>query len=395
MLKTKKKRIKSLAILLALILTLGFSPTTNVEAKAAPRLNYRKVTLIQGKKKRLKVRNLKKGRKIKWYSTKKSVATVNKKGIVKAKKKGKTYIVAKVGKKKYRCKVIVKKKKVKKKSSKKTTTKKPSASVKKKLYSDNVYISLSAPSSLAKGTTVDFFTYLSAGSKAELTSIADSIRINYYKWYSSDSSILSFNKKGIATGKKVGSVKVYCKYLTKSGKWNSTITVKAKVVDGGNVKFSYTLSLEDSPFNNPEYSVWDYAHESPIKPNPNEPKFNTITVKIHNNSSKSIRLDSVGICVNTIPREIYFETSNMKTIYISSHTSKEIKYYANYAFGSLDQEVSSNFVIDKKVFTGIYFNYCYKKTRMCAEYLKKSNSWKIFNLHYLTRKEFAEDNPYQ
>ena len=86
--KTRKKGIRSLALLLALILAIGFSPVTNVEAKAAPRLNYRKVTLVQGKKKRLKVRNLSRRRKVKWYSTKKSVATVNRKGVVKAKKKG-------------------------------------------------------------------------------------------------------------------------------------------------------------------------------------------------------------------------------------------------------------------------------------------------------------------
>ena len=98
--KTKKKGIRSLAILLALILTLGFSPVTNAEAKSVPRLNYKKVTLVQGKKKKLKVRNLRRRRKVKWYSTKKSVATVNRKGVVKAKKKGKATIVAKVGKKK-------------------------------------------------------------------------------------------------------------------------------------------------------------------------------------------------------------------------------------------------------------------------------------------------------
>lgn len=95
--KTRKKGIRSLAILLVLVLTLGFSSVTNVEAKAAPRLNYKKITLVQGKKKRLKVRNLSRRRKVKWYSTKKSVATVNKKGIVKAKKKGKATIIAKVG----------------------------------------------------------------------------------------------------------------------------------------------------------------------------------------------------------------------------------------------------------------------------------------------------------
>lgn len=48
--KTRKKGIRSLAILLALILAIGFSPVTNVEAKAAPRLNYRKVTLVREEK---------------------------------------------------------------------------------------------------------------------------------------------------------------------------------------------------------------------------------------------------------------------------------------------------------------------------------------------------------
>ena len=62
-----------------------------------------------GQKRALKVKNTKK--KVKWSSTKKSVATVNKKGVVTAKKKGTAYIKAKVGKKTYKCKVTVKSKK--------------------------------------------------------------------------------------------------------------------------------------------------------------------------------------------------------------------------------------------------------------------------------------------
>ena len=48
------------------------------------------------------------GVKVVWKSSKKKVATVSKKGKVKAKKPGKTTITAKVGKKKYKCKVVVK-----------------------------------------------------------------------------------------------------------------------------------------------------------------------------------------------------------------------------------------------------------------------------------------------
>ena len=50
------------------------------------------------------------GVKVVWKSSKKKVATVSKKGKVKAKKPGKTTITAKVGKKKYKCKVMLKEK---------------------------------------------------------------------------------------------------------------------------------------------------------------------------------------------------------------------------------------------------------------------------------------------
>lgn len=57
-------------------------------------------------------------KKVKWSSSKKKIATVTKKGVVKAKKKGTAKIVAKIGKKKYTCKVVVKAKKKAKVTSK-------------------------------------------------------------------------------------------------------------------------------------------------------------------------------------------------------------------------------------------------------------------------------------
>ena len=83
---------------------------STVEAASKVKLNKKKVTLYVGKSTTLKVKGTKK--KVKWSSNKKSVATVSSKGKVKAKKKGTATITAKVGKKKYKCKVTVKKKSI-------------------------------------------------------------------------------------------------------------------------------------------------------------------------------------------------------------------------------------------------------------------------------------------
>lgn len=77
------------------------------KVKRIPKLNKTKVTLKKGKTVKLKVLYIKK--RVKWSSTKKSVATVNKKGVVKGKKPGKAIIIAKVKGKKYKCKLTVKK----------------------------------------------------------------------------------------------------------------------------------------------------------------------------------------------------------------------------------------------------------------------------------------------
>lgn len=75
-------------------------------AAAKPKISKKKATIIKGKSIRLKVKN-RNGKKVRWSSTKRKVATV-KKGKVVAKKKGKATIIAKVGKKKLRCRVTVK-----------------------------------------------------------------------------------------------------------------------------------------------------------------------------------------------------------------------------------------------------------------------------------------------
>lgn len=373
--KTRKKGIRSLAILLVLVLTLGFSPVTNVEAKAAPRLNYKKVTLVQGKKKRLKVRNLRRGRKVKWYSTKKSVATVNRKGVVKAKRKGKAYIVAKVGKKKYRCKVIVKKRvsKKKKKSNKKVKINK---STKRQLPSYK--LAFMPEKNYAAGTSLDFFTTIIDHWAKDFSNTSDSVRTKCWRWYSSNKSVISFNSRGIATFKKAGRANVYCKYLTKSGTWIKSSVETIKVFEGGSVKFSYTLGLEDSPFGGEEYPVWDfYKHDTY---DTTIPKFNVITLKVQNNSTKAIKLDSeLGIDTNTSqPKIVRFSTADKKDVWIPANSEQSVKFYTYYANGSFGK-VYYNYIVDKEVLIGVGFNYYYGSTWVGADNNYGSSEWKFYN----------------
>ena len=109
--KNGQKCFKRIGVLLTtfLLIVMCLAVDTTTVSAAKIKLSKTKITLTQGKKYRLKVKGTKK--KVKWSSTKKSVATVNKKGVVTAKKKGTAYIKAKVGKKTYKCKVTVKSKK--------------------------------------------------------------------------------------------------------------------------------------------------------------------------------------------------------------------------------------------------------------------------------------------
>ena len=100
---------KGFAVILIFVLSISMVPTINVSAAKKVKLNKNKATIYVGKTISLKLKNNKK--KIKWSSSNKKVATVNNKGKVKGKKAGRTTITAKVGKKKYKCKVLVKRKK--------------------------------------------------------------------------------------------------------------------------------------------------------------------------------------------------------------------------------------------------------------------------------------------
>ena len=88
-----------------------YGVTINVQKakKKKISLSKTKLTLTVGKKSTLKLKNAT-ASKVKWSSSKKSVASVSSKGVVKAKKAGKATIKAKYKGKTYKCTVTVKKK---------------------------------------------------------------------------------------------------------------------------------------------------------------------------------------------------------------------------------------------------------------------------------------------
>lgn len=94
-------------LLCILVVCIGSSvvPGNSAAAKGV-RLSSKSITLRVGQTRTVKLKGTRK--KPKWRSTKKSVATVTSKGKIKAKKKGSTVIIAKLGKKSYKCKVTVK-----------------------------------------------------------------------------------------------------------------------------------------------------------------------------------------------------------------------------------------------------------------------------------------------
>lgn len=110
---------KLLAIIFVIVLSISMIPTTNVSAAKRVKLNKTKATIYVGKTVTLKLKNNKK--KVKWTTSNKKIATVSKKGKVKGKKAGKVTITAKVGKKKYKCKITVKKKSTPKPTEQPTT----------------------------------------------------------------------------------------------------------------------------------------------------------------------------------------------------------------------------------------------------------------------------------
>ena len=107
------KKLLAFVLAFAMIATI-YQPSAVYAAAKKPGLSAKTMTLQVGQKKTLKVKNAGKKAKLKWSSNKKSIATVSKKGVVKAVKAGNAIVTCKVTTKngkttKLTCKVAVKK----------------------------------------------------------------------------------------------------------------------------------------------------------------------------------------------------------------------------------------------------------------------------------------------
>ena len=169
-----------LAVISAVILmTTMLIPAFQASA-ASVRLNKTKIVLVVGQTYNLKVSGTKKTPQ--WSSSNKKIVSVTKKGVIKGLKKGTATITAKIGKKKYKCKVTVEAPKLS--STKKTVT---------------------------AGTS---FALKLNGTKRTV------------KWYTSNKKIATVSSKGVVKTLKAGSVKITAKLGGKS--YVCRLTVKAK-----------------------------------------------------------------------------------------------------------------------------------------------------------------------
>lgn len=208
--KTARKICKqTFAWILAVMMVFSIFPATQVNAATKPKLSKTKITMTVGQSKKLKVKGIskKRAKRIKWKSSKKKVVTVTKTGKLKARKAGKATITAKVGKKKLKCKVVVKRK------HKKARKKKESNSSSKKMWLSKTSVTLQA------GSGVDLVLHNAK---------------NVVKWSSSNNKV-AWADRATSSSKNLGTIQAVSK---------GTAVITAKV-DGKTFKCHVKVIADD------------------------------------------------------------------------------------------------------------------------------------------------------
>lgn len=177
------KKIASMFLLILLVIVLL---PNNVQA-AKTKLSKTKITIQNGNTYSLNLQN--NTNAIKWTSNNKKIATVSNEGLVTGKKVGSCTVTAKVGKKKYSCKVTIKESDL------------------EHFFHDEII--------------------LTKGNKISQTFIYNN---NYFstniKWSSSDKNIATISSKGVISGKSAGKVTITAKYKNKKYKFDMIVVDK-------------------------------------------------------------------------------------------------------------------------------------------------------------------------
>lgn len=235
-----KKWKKYVCMMVILLLSLSVS----IPVSAAAKISKTSIVLTKGQSNKLKVTGTKK--RVKWSSSRKSVVSVNANGKIKALRKGEAKITAKVGGKKYVCKVKVETPKISKTSvtvsvGKTVRLKMKGTSRKVKWQSDNTYIAAVNSSGVVSGNAPGscLITAKLGGRKysclVSVKQVVKDVAVTDFKlskhtldiiegksekisasispynatnkkinWVSSDASIASVDSYGNVTGKKIG-----------------------------------------------------------------------------------------------------------------------------------------------------------------------------------------------
>ena len=185
--KKLQKMLLSMFLCLSIVFTIPLVlPETaairTVHAATQIRLNKTQATLISGQTTTLKVSGT--TQKVTWTSSNKVIATVSANGVVSAKKKGTAIITAKVGSKKYTCKITV----------------------------ETPVISKTAVSIIAG----DRYTLKVTGTTQKVI------------WTSGNTSIATVSKNGLVIGKKKGVTVITAKVGTK--KYTCKVTVESPTI---------------------------------------------------------------------------------------------------------------------------------------------------------------------
>lgn len=196
-------RVFSLMLLTAIMLS-----TVSLKCFALNKISLNKKSVFMNVKSSLTLKLKGAKGKIVWKSTNKSVATVSKKGKIKAKKAGKTIIIAKHKNKSYKCKVVVKNKKVKAKNNKKNEAKIINVT-NLSLNTDEI--------ALFEGDSYNLVYSL----------LPQNATIQEVKWSTSDDSVAEVDSKGVIIAKSEGVATIQAKANDNSEKTaNCIVTVK-------------------------------------------------------------------------------------------------------------------------------------------------------------------------